>query len=225
MRDGAASAYQATTTTEPTGCDFCLRLNGELPERPWFDFAEIGSSDSFVSVVALGALTPGHILIVSRRHVERGADLNIDELGELKGIVKRWSVELLKHWDAAPFIFEHGGRSASTSGGCIAHAHIQMLPLAVSPLSRTSNAVRISSIENLQSYREVDYIMVWRRDVIFIKSPGRRQSGQYMRRRIAELLGCPDAWDYLVFPNFDIMKSTLDSLNNSFELPVLAEVM
>ena len=117
-------------------CEFCLRLGRSNPNRPWFDFFELGGSESFVVVAALGALTPGHIMIVSRRHVERLADLALAELIEVDDVAGEWLSKLVDNWGCSVFFFEHGGRSETGERACIAHAHLQMLPLPYSPSER-----------------------------------------------------------------------------------------
>ena len=210
--DSHGSASKEPISTEASGCDFCLRLNGLMPERPWFDFAEVDSSASFVTVVALGALTPGHILVVSRRHVERIADLNVDELIELEDVLIRWRFELAKRWIKPRLVFEHGGRSSTLLAGCVAHSHVQVLPLDVNPVSSLNGFAQISSIAELRSFRQLDYMMVWDQRGIFVSKLQRPQAGQFFRRRISEMLGRADSWDYLAFPNLEVMKLTLDQL-------------
>ena len=198
----------------PNGCycDFCLRLSGTMPERPWFDFAEIGASRDFVVVVAR-ALAPGHILIVSRRHVERVADLDAGELADLETVLIFWHSKLGRKWDDPRFVFEHGGRSSTSSSGCIAHAHIQMLPLAFCPVMSHDGFMPLNSVRELQSYRGLDYLLVWERDGIFLHELSPGQTGQFVRRRISKLLGLPDSWDYLAFPNLETMQLTLAELS------------
>lgn len=198
-------------------CDFCLRLDGSMPDRPWFDFAEVGSSHSFVTVVALGALTPGHILIVSRRHVERAADLDIDELMELETVLSHWHNKLGKRWRGARFVFEHGGRSATSPSSCVAHAHLQMLPIDLDPINIDASFVRLLSIGELQLYRHLDYILVSIADGIFVSVLRHAQAGQFLRRRVCEMMGRPGSWDYLAFPNLETMRLTLAQLANEDE--------
>jgi hypothetical protein len=180
-----------------------------MPGRPWYDFAEVGSSRSFVVVVAMGALAPGHILIISRRHVERMGDLEIDELMDLEIVLVCWNSILARRWDEPRFVFEHGGRSSTSSAGCIAHAHLQMLPLAFDPIATYDSFTRIDSLNDLRSYRRLDYVMVWRQDRILLQQLRSAQIGQFFRRRICEAQGRPDAWDYLAFPNLETMLYTL----------------
>jgi len=183
-----------------------------MPDRPWFDFAEVGSSDSFVVIAAMGALTPGHILIVSRRHVERIADLELDELTDLQSLWAYWHSKLDRKWAEPKFVFEHGGRSSTSSASCIAHAHIQMLPLAFDPIASYDDFARMSSVCELQSYRSLDYIMIWGRDGIFLRELPSTQIGQFFRRQISAMLGRPDSWDYLAFPNLEAMQTTITQL-------------
>jgi diadenosine tetraphosphate (Ap4A) HIT family hydrolase len=193
-------------------CDFCLRLNGTMPERPWFDFAEVGSSRDFVVVVAMGALAPGHVLIVSRRHIERMADLDSGELADLDEVLIFWQSKLNSKWRDRRFVFEHGGRSSTSSSSCIAHAHIQMLPLPFNPIATYEGFIRLDSVGELRSYRGLDYLLIWERDAIYLRELRPGQTGQFFRRRISEMLGHADAWDYLAFPNLDVMQLTLSEL-------------
>jgi diadenosine tetraphosphate (Ap4A) HIT family hydrolase len=194
-------------------CEFCLRLVQPVGDRPWYDFHTLEVTPNFATVVALGPLAPGHIMIVTRRHVERMADLDSSCLEELELAVSSWVARLRRIWPFPCFIFEHGGRSVGNSGGsCIAHAHLQMLPLAVELLLDYDSFNALPSLLAVSDCRSgSDYLLVWTETGLLV-AMDRSEPGQFFRRRIAGALGRPDDWDYLVFPNYHAMRETIDRL-------------
>ena len=194
-------------------CEFCLRLNHKQESRPWYDFCTLGRSANFCTIVALGALAPGHVMIVSNRHVERMADLDSASIRELNETVNCWTRLMSRIWSLPCFWFEHGGRSLGNSvGSCVPHAHFQILPLAIDPMSDYIGFHRLSSLIEALSYtRRSGYLLFrWRED-LFV-STERTERGQFFRRHIANALDRPDEWDYLMFPNYEAMRETRERI-------------
>ncbi len=189
-------------------CDFCVRLAVGRLQRPWYDFHLLGGSRNFVVVAALGALAPGHIMIVSRVHIERMADLEACALAELEKLASDWLDRLSRHWSDPVFMFEHGGRSSTSSGSCIAHAHMQLVPLSSPPQLSWPNSVFVQSIRDLGVFNSQDYLLVVTNDSVEVRS-GFTERGQYMRRVIAASRKEAYRWDYLMYPNLDRVRETI----------------
>lgn len=194
-------------------CDFCLRLAEDMRDRPWYDFYVIDRSDWFTIIVALGALVPGHLIIVSNQHVERMADLPQWRILDLEALLLRWARTLTEQWGSPCFIFEHGGRtSAAGKGGCISHAHVQILPLSshsIGDIGPYREETKLNSaLEGVDSH---DYLVISRNDHWHVTTEY-GISGQFLRRQISAALGFPAEWDYLVFPRLEVMRETINRL-------------
>lgn len=112
-------------------CEFCSEVNGESKSRfcQFFNDALVDrtilATAEFVAVPSMGQIVPNSIMLLSRPHVERFADLAPAQLRNAEGIVRQL-VDLESHPIA---VFEHGARS-STGGSCgIYHAHLHIVPM------------------------------------------------------------------------------------------------
>jgi diadenosine tetraphosphate (Ap4A) HIT family hydrolase len=191
-------------------CDFCDRLGGLHPGRPWYDFRILDSDDTFVVVVALGALAPGHIMIVTQDHHDSMAELPAEGIHRLETVASEWAARLRRRWGKA-FLFEHGGRTRG--GACIFHAHLHLLPLARPPIASAGRLLRrISDLPVVTQGRP--YLLL--SDGVDMRVDTNPESGprRSMRRVIADFLGRPDEWDYLVFPNLDNVRLTVQGLGS-----------
>lgn len=196
-------------------CDFCPRLNGEMPERPWYDFSVVGKRDEFYTVLALGALTPGHVMLVTRSHVECMAQLSGDNLINLTSAVDYWTHAISEVWERPCFVFEHGGPSYScASGACITHAHLQLLPLSVNPIRDEARFESFASLPEALMYARQSGYLLYAWDGWFHVMRDGHVPGQFFRRRIAGVLGQPDEWDYLAYPNYHYITIGKDRLSS-----------
>ena len=194
-------------------CDFCLRLHNNVPERPWYDFLVLDQQAAFCTVLALGALTPGHIMIVSRHHYDCMADLSSETIDQLGELVNYWMHITAKAWTAPCFLFEHGGSSEKyPSGACIMHAHLQILPLAADPIGGSVETQTFSSLSEALTYARGASYLLYAWEGRFRVAKDRLFPGQFLRRKIANGLGRHDEWDYLMFPNYANMRIGRDRL-------------
>lgn len=205
-------------------CDFCLRLSGEMPERPWYDFSVVGQQgELFYVVLALGALAPGHVMIVTRSHVDCMAQLPSGSLRDLESAVSIWTRTINEIWGRPCFIFEHGGPSYDCgSGACVSHAHLQIVPLLVNPIRAASRFKSFESLADALIYAEASSYLLYAWGGEFHVLRDCNVPGQFFRREISTSLGRPDDWDYITFPNYSYIMTSKDGLarhlnNNSAE--------
>lgn len=191
-------------------CDFCDRLGGDPAGRPWYDFRILGSTASFVVVAALGALVPGHIMIVTRDHLVSMARLPTSALNELHSTFFDWVGVVEELWGQC-IAFEHGG---DQTGGCVVHAHLQILPIPSAgqlPETRPCPAASFRDLGLLVA--QEPYLLLWENGQL--STVGLRPlPGQYMRRVIAGRLGRLGKWDYLAFPNLENMNETVWAISH-----------
>jgi hypothetical protein len=151
-------------------------------------------------------------MIVSNEHVERMADLTEDGISDLEALADEWIELLTKEWGGPCFIFEHGGRTPSGgNGGCVSHAHMQLLPLYVQPTLDDTHHDVPSLREALLAAGDQSYLLTSHGSG-WSTTMDDSSSGQFFRRQICTLLGTPGEWDYLVYPRHDLMRETIDRL-------------
>jgi len=72
-------------------------------------------------------VTPGHLLIVPKRHVADGFDLNRQELRDSEELVRRL-VEQIRKDDPGVTGFNIGINIGQSAGQTVMHAHIHLIP-------------------------------------------------------------------------------------------------
>jgi diadenosine tetraphosphate (Ap4A) HIT family hydrolase len=195
-------------------CEFCTKIADPATRSSRYDFHVIGYDDNFHVVVALGALTGGHLLLVSNSHKLAMSELSENEWESLGPVLSYWTSRLKQSWGAEPLAFEHGPSANSSGGACVYHAHLQLLPLA--GVSNGDLVVKemtqIRSMRQLRNcYPSGGYLMMSVAGVTWAMSD-KQVGSQFFRRRICALQGRPDEWDYLVYPNSVAMDETISLL-------------
>ena len=108
------------------GCRLCAAVQnpfymGELRpcDTPFFDSA------SYVALPALGPLTLGHAMLVSRQHFPSLLSMSQEQRAEFESD----SSFLSNQWTGQSLTFaEHGSSCETGEGPCIAHTHVNMIP-------------------------------------------------------------------------------------------------
>lgn len=193
-------------------CEFCSRLEAEEDSRPWYDFNVIWESPEFVVLPALGALVPGYLLLVPRRHRFSMAALAPPVRPELYAVTRALLQLQAEQWEPG-VVFEHGACIAEPgrAEACIEHAHWHLVPGGWNLRQEGDDFRQVSNFERFaESYRgERRYLFLRDVEARCWVSVGRRLRRQEFRRRIAAALGAPASWDYLTFPFLDNMRATI----------------
>lgn len=195
-------------------CEFCMKIADPASRSSRYDFHVIWSDDNFHVVVALGALTGGHLLLVSNSHRLAMSELSEKEWDALGPVLRHWTSRLEQSWGQEPLSFEHGPSANSSSGACVYHAHLQLLPLAGVGNGDlvVKGMTRIPSMRQLRNcYPAGGYLMVSVAGITWAMSD-KEVVSQFFRRRICALQGHPDGWDYLAYPNLVAMDETISLL-------------
>ncbi len=129
-------------------CAFC---DGALGNE------RIGETDRFLALADGFPASPGHTLIVPRRHVESLADLAADEIGEAFGLVGEARALI----DAAyePDGYNIGINDGRAAGRTVDHLHIHLIPRYVGDVDDPRGGVRLilpGLSPDLWSRREAD---------------------------------------------------------------------
>lgn len=196
-------------------CLFCRKFGTDASSRQdWFD-RELLADDEFVVTAGLGPIGPGYLLIVSRDHYAATSSLEaaqIDVLERLKDEVR----DVVSSRFGPVIVFEHGpGASRSGAGSCIdhLHLHVQASETDLIGMIRGRRDVElISRLHDLQRYRGTSYLFLEDQEGQMHVGAAGNVGGQYVRRLLYEAGGRPDEWDYLTFPNYGAIGTTIKEL-------------
>jgi len=195
---------------EPSGCivescEFCERPK----DRAWYDWAELHRSEHFSLVAALGALVPGYVLLVPNRHCHSFLELEDDEARDAIAVLD-YIRKVYRHVGLNKFsVFEHGCDVGQLPTGCISHAHWHVIPTTLRVEKFGPEWEQVDSFEEFRATHQTG-------DYLYLNTEsGSHVSGsvplrQYFRRLLANQIGIPDEWDYLVFPHLSNVQSTIE---------------
>jgi ATP adenylyltransferase len=198
-------------------CRFCGYVDagpGDLEQ--WTIVAE---TEDLVAVPSVGALIPGWLLVVPKRHVLSFGVLDARIRGRLSSqaemIAEQWQVS------AGPLTwFEHGPAEDRGTAGCgIDHAHLHLVPavgldllagarelfpwLAFEEVSGLAAAALPVSRGLSYLYLRTDNGRSW-------LAASRDVPSQAFRRVIAHQQGRADEYDWKAFPRYDSLDATLE---------------
>lgn len=198
-------ATERSETSGRSACEYCDRTS----DRPWYDWAEILSTESTAVVAALGSLVAGYVLLLPRRHCHSFLELTEAEYrdaAQLATVVLAMYQEKLGATNFA--VFEHGCLSDEETSGCISHAHWHIAPTGLE-VSDDQKWNSVSSFDHLRAkFTGGNYL--------FLNSNGScvfemgTTEHQYFRKLLARHLGVPDEWDYLLFPGLANLQRTIE---------------
>jgi galactose-1-phosphate uridylyltransferase len=208
---------------EHTACDFCRKFAQPSAAAQWYD-RELVTAGQVALVPALGALATGSVLVLTRQHylsmraVPRPTLDTVLELTEA-------ACSHLSERVGPTIVFEHGAGSDG-GGGCITHAHFQIMPMPLEINDIVSTRLSQVAADRIPTLRQFSDVTRENESYLLLMEPSGTTTvfhvsnlhAQFMRRVIATLLGEPDAWDYLAYPNYDRIKTTI-SLFDDFTFP------
>ena len=162
-------------------------------------------SNTFVTVPSLGAIVPGWLLVVSRKHYLCVGQLSSAEIQEMKSQIARAGSNIEVAF-GTPTVFEHGPASTGTPVGCgIDHLHIHIAPL---PDSLAATCTRMYGTEwtTLDNLEDLAAIHLQRQSYMMVQEVGGKPMWavpptgvrQPLRRAVANMLAVPDQFDYRV---------------------------
>jgi diadenosine tetraphosphate (Ap4A) HIT family hydrolase len=201
--------------TQPLGaggdaCVFCQAIAGYKPVASVDYNACLTSSERFVVLPALGPLRRGHVLVVSRVHAPSLASTGRDAIAEYAELVE--TVAQGRQTLGGEFLeAEHGATSTAAAGGCIVHAHVNLIPGASElhdVLVDSLPSLDVSPpITNLASVNK-PYIMLKNRTHLSVYDATNAPS-QLIRRYVCKSLGREDEWDWALFPRLELIAETI----------------
>jgi diadenosine tetraphosphate (Ap4A) HIT family hydrolase len=195
--------------TEP--CFLCRSTTDS--KSPWYDEVLMDADQTGIVIAAVGALTPGHVLVSPIRHVHSVRSLPVNEAIKLIPVVHHVRSVLERIYGTSTVMFEHGGCSADKpSSACVQHAHLHLLPgNCVFSLPATD-----SIFESLDDFLAAG--QTFDAYLAFEDSGGRVHQGkdvgvsQYFRRQFKDSSAEPESWDYAADPRLETVADTIKTL-------------
>jgi diadenosine tetraphosphate (Ap4A) HIT family hydrolase len=185
----------------------------------------LAGTANFTLSLCLGPLTPGHIMLIARRHLAGLIDLSPAERAELENLKERIRLAYRELYGPCLF-FEHGHHGHDhPEERHHAHAHLHVVPAAIDIYRQISRA---GFVEVHGDYRQPPAIPG---EYLYYESPDRRThffqinaypEKQFIRKCIAEALGQPrqsGSWES--HPGHELMAANRRQLQGRFG--ILAE--
>lgn len=165
---------------------------------------------SVVDVLAgLGAVIPGYVLLLPRRHVRSVGELNASEMLHIFDEAWKMADRITKVFGGSVIVVEHGssGHEHGPSGACIDHAHMHLFPLDAGTDPALFNLPGSRPVEGLS---ELSILARTGKNYYYCASSCAkgylaaepRPVSQQARRIWAQAVGRRDEWDWALFPFF-----------------------
>jgi diadenosine tetraphosphate (Ap4A) HIT family hydrolase len=167
-----------------------------------------------VSIPSIGALAPGHLLVIPRDHITSWAQAEQDHQTREQALV---AVRAVVESHFGPTVaFEHGSASDGSSGGCgITHAHVHIVPCRWigGPPQRVVGleweAVDPKTWTLTTGLANADYLMFSpQADQTFL-APIESIPSQWLRQQVGIALG-HNNWDWRADTAGQELRTTLD---------------
>lgn len=179
-----------------------------------------------VAVPTIGALTPGHLLLITRGHFHCLADVPPGDARDLLGLMHEAIGEIGRVFGKKCVAFEHGaGPGALTRANSVDHCHLHALPFERPLWGKIASDYGIdgcsefSSAESVYAYlsekRPQTYLYFMDTDMTHRVIEGERAfESQFFRRVIAAELSLGPIWDWRENALEDNLKKTIEKMGS-----------
>lgn len=176
---------------------------------------EVTGDSELAIVPTLGSILPGWLLAIPRKPVLSLRELNPAERCHLFQYSAATATRLVSF---APnvFFFEHGASNENSLLGCgVDQAHLHLVPTRWDLIQHVlrDNSVDWSMVDNLDPWASVprgaEYYIISDLNRAYVGLPRSSQS-QFFRKKIAELNGASNEWDYRKWPHHESIRRTID---------------
>ena len=203
-------------------CRFCAIAAGggtRWPDTVLF------ASPSYAVVASIGALVPGWVMLVPRKHTLNLVDAFSDS--EFLELRLRISARLARAYPSATIrFFEHGARIGNSAAGCgVDHAHLHLVPLEESlvpwcrndPYPLEWRNLSLSNVSEAVAGHEYLLYSDYAQDVnpkCWMSLPADPVS-QFFRRIVAVAKDTPHQYDYRAYPFLTNVAATQATLSDA----------
>lgn len=181
---------------------------------------------SFLVFPCMGQLREGHLLAVSKAHVNAIGMLDMDTISELERLVSDIAAFFQDTYQQNLLCFEHGVLDdGGANGGCgIYHMHLHLLPAnqkefsevlellysdkanIINPSAKLSDAYHY--ISNKKTYTYLSFLGQKKLNGYFVTNYRNFFESQYMRRIVCKVIGNPDwDWRHIKQPEKDLINT------------------
>lgn len=182
---------------------------------PWDE--HLLSTDGTVALASLGAIVPGWVLILPRRHVLNVASLYAHELKEFWQVHELAIDRLRAHFGSPVVSFEHGPMQPGSPVGCtVDHAHLHVVPCDIHlPDAARAELPGLSWMPfDRTAYRHLlslgkPYLTVQDASGTWWAASSNAIPSQALRRVIATHVGLRDTYDWRAHPCIRNVESTV----------------
>jgi diadenosine tetraphosphate (Ap4A) HIT family hydrolase len=210
-------------------CPFCAELENDGQNL----FAEmmgdrlacrvVYEDEHFVVMPPLGEFMEGGLLLLTREHILSLAHLKPAQFDHLERLLLAIRRVLVKHWNVAPLVFEHGPAPEWSKGVCcVDHAHLNIFPAAahVRPNLAPRMNLSLGPLSDLAKLRraEFGYLFVQENDGARRAYDGREVPTQLVRRIITAQVGLPERWHWRDYVGRDEIVATYNALKGQIRL-------
>ena len=186
-------------------CIFCNhdKINKEVIE----------STENFLILPALGSFVPYYFIIVSKDHADSIGSTIINETiaQEFKKIKSKIERFIYEQTGGDYICFEHGGAYSNTSGCCIGHAHLHILPTGsqnfLDSTKQNLGEPKLIEYEDIHKNQDSGYLLLEEKNKVYYW-PNPKIISQFMRRLVAQQCGLGDKYDWKNFPFYKNMEKT-----------------
>ena len=159
---------------------------------------------------AVGPFVPGHIIIVSKRHLPNLAAMAETALAEFDRLVRMVAQGPLFRGQSL-LEAEHGSTETDHGGACIVHTHVNLIPTAGRHVSMFEGHLPLQTVPSglgALTTAQAPYIWLRSGDTMFVHEATGVPS-QLIRRELWAR-NERDDWDWGVFPQNDLIRETVE---------------
>ena len=222
-----APATDGRTPVVAPGCSFCAEIHDPalglhrevIPGSPTRRI--LAESAHWLLVPTIGALAPGHLLIVSREHYPACLHAPLEARRELERFLASVAERLRELYSGPVVCFEHGESAGSLkgrSGSCIDHAHLHVVPAPPSFVSHLTG--RGTGWRRVESFAASGasasdghaYLLageLFPRNRIFIREAPGVVPPQLLRRVLSSELHTGQSWNWRIHPQPENFLQTI----------------
>ncbi len=183
-------------------------------------------TERFVVIPTLGQFIEGWLMIVSKTHINSALNLDTKSLKELSQVIETCMNSISKIYGQS-IVFEHGPGTirGMTGGCCINHTHLHIVPCkspekfrSLIPFPRTTKIEIIELANSNRINNPSGYLLIGLDDNTFYEfcEVDTILPRQYLRQVIAVTEGVHNFWDWRIFPHYENILKTIESLELSF---------
>jgi len=223
---GAATACASRAGYD---CPFCMEIENDdlsvfsnlmgdrLASRVLYE------DEHFVVMPPLGEFMEGGLLLLTREHILSFAHLPPAQFNHLGRLLQAIHQALVKQWQVAPLIFEHGPAADSGKGVCcVDHAHLNIFPARANIHSGLAGRMSftLGSLSELNKLKraEFGYLFIQENDGSRRAYDARNVPTQWVRRLITAQLGLPERWHWRDYLGAEELLATYNALRGQIQL-------